>query len=311
MSTSIRDWTSFIKQVGRGARGARDLPESDAEELFGAMLDGEVPEMELGALWIAYRIKGESLGELRGFCTAVAKRIARIDVPDGPMPVILPSYNGARRLPNMTPLLAMLLAREGIPVLMHGVADSYGRVTTISILRELGIAESKSAVSAAGSLKRGRLAYMPLEALSPGLARLMTGRMRIGVRSSAHTIAKLLDPFGGKALRIVPVTHPDYLQRMTDLFAVDGWPAILLRGSEGEPYASPRRMPALTLFKQGEGREIEPQGDHEVTADSLSQEVSAATTAAWIGEVLSGAKPVPPTLMTQVQRFSAAARGQS
>ena len=133
MSTSIRDWTSFIKQVGRGARGARDLPESDAEELFGAMLDGEVPEMELGALWIAYRIKGESLGELRGFCTAVAKRIARIDVPDGPMPVILPSYNGARRLPNMTPLLAMLLAREGIPVLMHGVADSYGRVTTISI----------------------------------------------------------------------------------------------------------------------------------------------------------------------------------
>ena len=84
MSTSIRDWTSFIKQVGRGARGARDLPESDAEELFGAMLDGEVPEMELGALWIAYRIKGESLGELRGFCTAVAKRIARIDVPDGP-----------------------------------------------------------------------------------------------------------------------------------------------------------------------------------------------------------------------------------
>lgn len=311
MSASARDWTVYIKQVGRGAHGARDLPEPEAEQLFGAMLDGEVPEMELGALWIAYRIKGESLAELRGFCSAVAKRVVRIESPTGPMPVILPSYNGARRLPNMTPLLAMLLAREGVPVLIHGVADSFGRVISVSILDALGIPASASAEAASASLKSERLAYVPLSVLCPGLASLVAGRLRIGVRSSAHTIAKLLDPFGGNGLRVVPVTHPDYLQRMAEVFAADGLPALLFRGSEGEPYASPRRMPGLTLFENGVARVIEPQGEHEMTPESLPQVIDAGTTAAWIREVLAGSKPVPPTLLLQVQRISAAARGQS
>ena len=41
---------ALIKEVGRGARGARDLDPERAQALFGAMLDGTVPEMELGAL---------------------------------------------------------------------------------------------------------------------------------------------------------------------------------------------------------------------------------------------------------------------
>ena len=150
---------------------------------------------------------------------------------------------------------------------------------------------------------------MPLDALAPGLARLMTGRARIGVRSSAHTLAKLLDPFAGKGLNIVPVTHPEYLRRMGDLLSAAGTPAILLRGSEGEPYVSPRRMPALRLFTNGEGREILPQGEHEASAEILPAAIDAVATANWMREVLAGTRPVPATLVRQVERFSAAARG--
>jgi anthranilate phosphoribosyltransferase len=41
---------------------------------------------------------------------------------------VLPSYNGARKLPVLTPLLALLLAREGLPVLIHGTATESSRV---------------------------------------------------------------------------------------------------------------------------------------------------------------------------------------
>ncbi|MFX8180047.1 glycosyl transferase, partial [Acinetobacter baumannii] len=54
------DYAALIKEVGRGARGARDLTRAQAENLFGAMLDGVVPDLELGALLIALRVKGES-----------------------------------------------------------------------------------------------------------------------------------------------------------------------------------------------------------------------------------------------------------
>ena len=43
--------------------------------------------------------------------------------------VVLPSYNGARKLPVLTPLLALLLARRGLPVLIHGTATESARVS--------------------------------------------------------------------------------------------------------------------------------------------------------------------------------------
>jgi len=245
------------------------------------------------------------LVELLGFCKAVAARIAPVTAPAGPLPVILPSYNGARRLPNMTPLLALLLAREGVPVMIHGIADAYGRTTTEAILRELGIAACSGTMQASVRLAKDKLAYLPLKLLAPGLARLMAGRGRIGVRSSAHTVAKLLDPFRGKGVRVVPVTHPDYLRRMAEVLSAAGTPALLLRGTEGEPYASPRRMPALQWFAAGEQRELESQGEHESAEPELPQAIDAASTARWTREVLAGSRPAPATLLRQVDRLSA------
>ncbi|MFX7977252.1 hypothetical protein ABTK65_20635, partial [Acinetobacter baumannii] len=68
------DYAALIKEVGRGARGARDLTRAQAENLFGAMLDGVVPDLELGALLIALRVKGESADEVAGFLAAMQAR---------------------------------------------------------------------------------------------------------------------------------------------------------------------------------------------------------------------------------------------
>ena len=123
-------FAAYLKEVGRGERGARDLPFDEAKKLFGAMLDGGVPDLELGALLIALRFKTESLTELLGFYTALDERIAQLKAPAAAggipggarlRPVIIPSYNGARRQANLMPLLVMLLKRLQIPVLVHGV----------------------------------------------------------------------------------------------------------------------------------------------------------------------------------------------
>ena len=60
----------YIKEIGRGAQGARDLSQEDARQLYAAMLDGGVPDLELGALILGLRVKGESLEEMLGFLAA-------------------------------------------------------------------------------------------------------------------------------------------------------------------------------------------------------------------------------------------------
>ena len=110
----------IIKEIGRGKNHARDIDFDTAVALYGAMLAGEVPELELGAVLIALRIKGEAEEEMLGFYQAMDERVMRLDAPAGkPLPVVIPSYNGARKQANLTPLLALLLVKLGFPVVVH------------------------------------------------------------------------------------------------------------------------------------------------------------------------------------------------
>ncbi|MEW6319033.1 MAG: DNA-binding protein YbiB, partial [Pseudomonadota bacterium] len=56
----------FIKEIGRGADGARALVKHDARALFTAMLESRISDVQLGAILMAYRIKGETPEELDG-----------------------------------------------------------------------------------------------------------------------------------------------------------------------------------------------------------------------------------------------------
>ena len=65
----------YIKEIGRGARGAKALDRAQAADLFGQVLDGQVTDLEIGAFCVAMRIKGETAEEMCGLLDAVHARI--------------------------------------------------------------------------------------------------------------------------------------------------------------------------------------------------------------------------------------------
>ena len=71
----------IIRQLARGQPIGADLSEEDSHALCAAMLDGGVPDLELGALLTALRVKGESPAELLGFHRAVAQRLYPLQAP--------------------------------------------------------------------------------------------------------------------------------------------------------------------------------------------------------------------------------------
>lgn len=104
------------------------------------MLNGEVPDLELGGVLIALRIKGEGEAEMLGFYEAMQNHTIKLTPPAGkPMPIVIPSYNGARKQANLTPLLAILLHKLGFPVVVHGVSEDPTRVLTETIFELMGI----------------------------------------------------------------------------------------------------------------------------------------------------------------------------
>lgn len=293
---------AMIKEIGRGAKGARSLTTENAETLFGAMLDGSVPDLELGAIVIALRVKSESLDELIGFKRAMDARCAQVAVPEGPRCVVLPTYNGARRQANLMPVLAQLISREGVPVLIQGRHDFDSRVSPFELLAALGITPAASISDATAQLAASRIACLQLEALLPGLAQLLSLRLRFGVRGSGHTMAKLLDPCRGRSVRVVAVTHPEYLERMNDFLRSDGGIAMLLRGTEGEAFANPRRRPRMEVFVNGTASEAwaAEEGGAPPLA-GLPDVPGVAENAALIRDMLDGRVAIPQPVLEQAQ----------
>jgi anthranilate phosphoribosyltransferase len=303
----------FIKEIGRGPHGARALSREDTYALYSAMLDARVSDIELGAVLLAYRLKGETAEELAAMLAAAQASLEPLRVPGA---VSIPSYNGARKQANLVPLLALLLAREGVPTLVHGVTEDPGRVTSAEIFACLGIAASTSHAGIEQALTGQRVAFAPVEVLAPKLARLLSLRRVMGVRNSTHTLIKILQPFAPAGLRLVNYTHPPYRDSLAELFlghldaAAGG--VLLARGTEGEAVADTRRQVQIDWLHDGIAETL--VAPERSSPDAAGPELPAArdaeTTAHWIREVLSGAVPVPPTLARQVQEIVRIVRGR-
>ncbi len=289
----------YIKEIGRGKDGARSLSREHATDLFGQVLDGTVTELETGAFCVAMRIKGETPEEMAGFLDATRARLHKL--PDnGLTTVVLPTYNGARKLPVLTPLLALLLARQGAAVLVHGTATEDKRITSQAVFAALGVDAARSMPT----LGAGELAFVPTEVLLPGLKRLLDVRRAVGLRNPAHSLVKLMDPCEGRALVVGSYTHPEYAVSMAQTFALVGVHALLLRGTEGEPVADPRRTPQMEAFRDGQRILLQAAQEGPLASlPDLPREVDAASTANYIRSVLAGERPVPAPIALQVEHI--------
>jgi anthranilate phosphoribosyltransferase len=289
----------YIKEIGRGQRGARPLDRAQAADLMSQVLDGTVTDLELGAFCLAMRIKGETPEEMAGFLDAAHARMQLVPAGTRPL-VVLPSYNGARRLPVLTPLLALLVARRGLPVLMHGTATEDSRVTVPAVLAALGL----PAMETIRPVADGEAAYTPLQLLSPALKRLLDVRRVVGLRNSGHSMVKLMNPGAGPAVIVSSYTHREYLESMSAVFQLEESTALLLRGTEGEAVADARRLPQMDGFIRGRHVALE-SGQKGTLTDlpDLPREIDAASTAAYIRDVLDERRPVPTSMQQQVEHI--------
>ena len=293
----------FIKEIGRGKDGARALSRAQAADMFGQILDGAVSDLEIGAFCLAMRIKGETAEEMCGFLDATQQRLSKIQIfptQTQRLPVVIPSYNGARKLPVLTPLLALLLAREGLPVVIHGTATEDKRVFTSEVLAALGI----SAQETIEPLVHGKVVFYPTALLHAGLQRLLDVRRVVNLRNPAHSLVKLMLPCEGPQVLVTSYTHPEYAESMEQVLRKMESCALLMRGTEGEAVADARRTPKMTRILLGQATEVTEHQAGALTAlPDLPQSCDAQTTANYIQAVLDGKSAIPHPIALQVKQI--------
>lgn len=307
-----------IRRLGRNARPAAEgvhegviAPEL-AERLWTALLEERFTPAQEAALLMGLRVHGESPAMLAAFARASGPHLLALPF-DGPV-LVLHCAGRARLHATAAPLLATLLARAGVPVLLS-TPEASGTACTAGVLRALELRPSGSADEAAAALSESRLAWWPLSAWAPALARLMARRGELGFRNTAHSVVKLLTP-APRGLPVINYTHPAYRTSLAEAARLLGLSTWLTRGTEGDPVAWTSATHAPQALLRGEPiAQLSADPAAPVRAGAEARQDTGliagddAATARYTLAVLEGRAPVPAAIAQQVQALRAFAQG--
>jgi anthranilate phosphoribosyltransferase len=272
----------FVRILGKGKRGARNMTREEAREAMGMVLDEKVEDTQLGAFLMLLRHKEESAEELAGFTEAVRERL---DAPPLAVDIDWPTYAGKKRHLPWYLLAAKCLSQNGVRVLMHGGgAHTAGRLYSEQLLDLLGIPLCRNWQAVGEALEQRNLAFIPLIDWAPQLQRMIDLRNTLGLRSPIHSLARILNPLGARC-GLQSIFHPGYQAVHRDASSLLGDHAIVVKGDGGEVEINPDTISHLYGTTAGQ------PWDEEWPALSDRRHVKPATldptqlVALWKGEV--------------------------
>jgi anthranilate phosphoribosyltransferase len=238
-SAGEHPFAQYIRILGRGRHGSRAMSYDEARAAMRMIMAGDCTPEQVGAFFMLIRVREETADELAGFVAAVRETI---QVPGSPPPVRIdwPSYAGKRRHLPWFLLAALLVARNGYPVLMHGIARiGDGRIYTPDALARLGLPVCGSLAEAGEEIRKNSFAYVPLESFAPQVARMIGLRALLGLRSPANSVARMLNPLGAP-VQLVGIFHPNYRDIHQRAATTLGQSHLaVLRGEGGEAERNP------------------------------------------------------------------------
>lgn len=286
----------FLKEVGRGKRGAKDLSYEQASEAAELIFSGEATPAQIGAFLMAERIKMESADEILAFVHALKKRSERFSLEDcldcaGP-------YDGRTKSFFATLPSAFVLSACGLPVVLHGsptMPPKWG-ITLYDVVGQL-LGTSMDEVPSpnlTSAAEHSGFLFVPTERWSRELGRLRALRQELGVRTLWNTAEKLLR-FTDAPNMAIGVFHGTVFEKVADLLVKLGVQrGMVVQGVEGSEDLSVEKRTRTLVIRSGQVDEviIDP-ADYFLQSEMPERQWTLALQAGTTKEVLQAKAPGP------------------
>ncbi|MNF62772.1 Anthranilate phosphoribosyltransferase [compost metagenome] len=275
-------FAQFVRILGKGKRGARNLSREEAREAMGMLLDGKAEDTQLGAFLMLLRHKEESAEEMAGFAEAVRERL---QAPAIALDLDWPSYAGKKRHLPWFLLAAKALANSGVRILLHGGgAHTAGRLYSEQVIGLLQIPLCRNWSEVERALQEQHLAFIPLGDWMPQLQRMIDLRNILGLRSPIHSLTRILNPLAARC-GLQSIFHPGYQAVHREASQLLGDTALVIKGEGGEMEINPDATSHLYGTANGENWDEDwppLSAQRHVKPESLQPEHLQAF---WRGEV--------------------------
>jgi anthranilate phosphoribosyltransferase len=247
----MHPFARFIQILGKGRNGMRPLTQDEAYEAMSMIACYDVEPEQIGAFLMLMRVKEETAEEVAGFTRALRDSLPTSQHTLVPA-IDWAAYAGKKRQLPWFILAALILARRGYPVFMHGMNRNDERVYVPEALDALDLEAAGSMPQAKQQLQDQGFSYLPISKLSPLTTQLISTRDLFGLRPPLHTVARMLNPFKAP-LSVMGVFHPNFAQIHQQAAVLLEQPrALICKGEGGEFERIPDRAVELNGVTEGE-----------------------------------------------------------
>lgn len=227
--TSPVDPSAVLARLIRGD----DLSSTEAEHLFGQLMDGSFGDATTAGLLTALAAKGESAAEIVGAATAMRRRLIRIPTQCKDVVDTCGTGGDGKGTFNISTAAAIVAAAAGVPVAKHGNRSISSRSGSADVLEALGVEIETDPQRAAQALDEMGIAFLFAPRLHPAMRQVAPVRRELGVRTIFNILGPLSNPAGAR--RQVLGVYADHLvPLMAEVLKELGCDhALVVRGEDG------------------------------------------------------------------------------
>ncbi len=210
----------------------RDLGERDMEAVVRAIMAGEATPVQIAALLVALRMKGECVAEIAGAARAMREHATRVptsrDVVD-----TCGTGGDLRHTFNISTAAALLAAGAGLPIAKHGNRAMSGAVGGADVLEALGARIDLDATRAGACLEAVGIAFLFAQTFHPAMRHVAPVRRELGVRTIFNLLGPLTNPAGARR-QVLGVFAREWVEPLAQaLGRLGSRRALVVHGEDG------------------------------------------------------------------------------
>lgn len=208
------------------------LTDSEAEEVFGALLDGEVSEEEVARFLCDLSDRGETADEIAGAARALRARLIPIQAPENAIDVCGTGGDGHHTL-NVSTAVSLVVAAAGVPVAKHGNRAASSKAGAADTLEALGLDMEAAGRTAERTLGEIGICFLFAKNHHPAMGRIQPIRQRLGRRTIFNLMGPLSNP-AGVSRQLIGIARPAYVPIYAEAKARLGTErTLIVSGDEG------------------------------------------------------------------------------
>jgi anthranilate phosphoribosyltransferase len=185
------------------------LNETEAHEVFGWILDGEIEDASIGSFLTEMSARSETSDEIAGAARALRERLIPIDAPDGTVDCCGTGGDGHHTL-NVSTAVSLLVAACGVPVAKHGNRAASSKSGAADTLEALGLDMDAAGRTAEMTLNEIGICFLFAKNHHPAMGRIQPIRQKLGVRTIFNLMGPLSNPAGVKR-QLIGIARPAYV----------------------------------------------------------------------------------------------------